>query len=663
MQNSDKVQRKFIESYDVDDFEILADDGWHDIKSVHKTVKYTLWHIVTEHHELTCADDHILFDCNMQEVFAKDLAVGQKIQTENGLEAVICVEALDDEDNMYDVQVDSEQHRYYTNGILSHNTTCYSIFCLWLATLFSERRIMVTANKLATAIEVMDRIRLSYDYLPKWLKPKTTIYNKGEIAFSNKSIIRATATSSSASRGFSCNVLCIDELAFIPPNIVDEFWASVIPIVSSDKNSKIIAVSTPNGATGKYYDLWQQANSKEASKNLDGWTPFRIDWWEVPGRDEKWKQQQIATIGKDKWLQEFCNEFVAGSSTHKLVPDEKIEAFRREQTALKTKGELDGKTMKIPSADGQREFSFTMWHEFVPGHAYVAASDVAEGTGGDSSVLYVFDISDIRHLTMCAKFAAPSVSTIEFAYLTDRILKLYNKPWLICESNGIGSGYLDSLRVTYAYDNIVREGKEGKCGITSHVQVKGKACLWLNELFTTRDVSWKIYDTELVDEMCHFVRKDSKMHAVYSATPGSHDDHMMALVWAAWMLNPDVIEKYYMVVTTVKTDLEKFLPLQIAPLKEATNEEISNVVNDPFYVEYMKFKQEVMQKLGEITQEKKVQQLQQKRKPSFNQLFFGDEGGDDWGSPWVPMSDSMKEPSAQQMLQMPTSQKPMCFVF
>ena len=130
-----------------------------------------------------------------------------------------------------------------------------------------------------------------------------------------------------------------------------------------------------------------------------------------------------------------------------------------------------------------------MWHEFKQGHAYLAAVDVAEGTGGDSSVLYVFDITDIRKITMCAKFASSTVSTIEFAFITARILKLYNNPWLICESNGVGSGYLDSLRITYGYENIVREGKDNKYGITSHVQVKGKACLWLREMFTTNGVA------------------------------------------------------------------------------------------------------------------------------------------------------------------------------
>ena len=148
---------------------------------------------------------------------------------------------------------------------------------------------MICANKLQTAIEIMDRLRLAYDYLPKWLKPKKAVYNKGEITFSNKSSIRAFATSSSASRGFSGSVVIIDEMAFIPKNIIDEFFASVMPVISSAKNSKAIIVSTPNGASGLYYEIWQQANSTDASKNVEGWKPFRIDWWEVPNRDEKWK--------------------------------------------------------------------------------------------------------------------------------------------------------------------------------------------------------------------------------------------------------------------------------------------------------------------------------------------------------------------------------------
>ena len=147
----------------------------------------------------------------------------------------------------------------------------------------------------------MNRIRKAYEELPFWIKPGIISYAKGGIEFANGSSIKAFSTSSSGCRGASCNVLCVDEMSFIPKNIIDEFWASVVPIVSSSKNSKIIIVSTPNGASGKYYELWQAANSKEVGGNKEGWQPFRINWWEVPGRDEEWKAQRIASEGMQVW--------------------------------------------------------------------------------------------------------------------------------------------------------------------------------------------------------------------------------------------------------------------------------------------------------------------------------------------------------------------------
>ena len=657
------INKKFVESFDVDDYEIMTDTGWKDVKAIHKTIAYRIWVLVTKNYELMCADNHIVFDKDFNEVFVKDLVKGQLIQTQSGLDEVLDVFETDQLDNMYDVELENNSnHRYYTNGILSHNTTCYTMFCLWLATLFSEKRIMITANKLQTAIEVMDRIRLSYDYLPKWLKPKTTIYNKGEIAFSNKSIIRATATSSSASRGFSCNCLCIDEIAFIPKNIMDDFWASVVPIVSSDKKSKIIAVSTPNGASGKFYELWQQANSTDKNKNVDGWTPFRIDWWEVPNRDEKWKQQQIATIGKDKWLQEFCNEFIAGSKTQKLIPDDVLEKYRKRLTEFKTTGEIKGKIQQVTAENEKRVYEFTMWHEFKPGHAYAAAVDIAEGTGGDSSVLYIFDISNIKSLIMCAKFSSATVSTVEFAYVITKILKLYNNPWLICESNGIGTGFLDTLRITYNYENIVREGKDNKYGITSHIQVKGKACLWLREMFTTSGIDWILYDTELIEEIGHFIKKDSKVHTVYNAAVGAHDDHIMALCWLAWLLNPDVITKYYIVVAVFKTDLDKILPKQISPLQAPTNLEITSIANDPLTIEYMEFKKEIMQKLQNVAKKENQYIENSKNKMSFEQLFFSEQQSqeEEWASPWVPMS--YQTPINNEAQQLMNNKPPMFFV-
>lgn len=132
-------------------------------------------------------------------------------------------------------------------------------------------------------------------------------------------------------------------MAFIPKNIMDEFFASVIPVVSSAKDSKVIAVSTPNGTSGLYYDIWQLANSKDSINNKEGWRPFRIDWWDVPGRTPAWRDKQIASIGKKRFDQEFGNEFISSTLVQKLVPEEVIERFRMKLSQYR----LDGIKPKI----------------------------------------------------------------------------------------------------------------------------------------------------------------------------------------------------------------------------------------------------------------------------------------------------------------------------
>jgi len=196
-------------------------------------------------------------------------------------------------------------------------------------------------------------------------------------------------------------------------------------------------------------------------------------------------------------------------------------------------------------------YKFTMWHEFNPERTYLATGDAAEGGGGDASVLYIWDVTDLANIVQCAKFSSNRVSPVEFAFITRRILKAYNDPYYISERNGIGSGYLDSLRITYEYKNIVTEGKNGEAGIYSHITVKERACVWAKEMMTTQGFGWTIYDKELLDEMQSFVRKDNKgVHLVYQAVQGAHDDCMMAWIWACYILQPDVVEKYFICVKT-----------------------------------------------------------------------------------------------------------------
>ena len=634
--NCEHIQnkRKFIKSYDLSDYEIMTDTGWQDAKAIHKTTEYQRWCLVTDGHELECADDHIVFLDDFTQVFVKDLQIGQKIWTDTGLENVIDVFKYDEYENMYDIELDDDNHRYYTNGILSHNTTTYTILVLWMATLFPERKIMICANKLQTAIEIVDRIRIGYEYLPAFLKPGVTVYNKQEISFANKSTIRAFATSSSASRGFSAQCVIIDEMSFIPKNVIEEFWASVLPVVSSAKNSKVIAVSTPNGASGLYYDIWQQANDK-SNKNTEGWKPFRVDWWEVPGRTEAWKEKQIASIGIQRWRQEFGNEFMVNSSNAKLIPDDKIDQYAMKISEYKTLG-VKPKKQRIISEKQDELFEFDMWHEFQPTHTYLASMDISEGTGQDSSVLYVWDVTDLSNIIMCAKFSSSTVSLVKFAYIVRTILALYNDPWLAGERNGVSAGTIDSLRITYQYTNICSENKKGEPGIFSHIQNKSKACLWAREMMTTTGFGFTIYDKDLIEEMKIFCKKDTKGGSiVFTALPGpnSHDDHMMAFIWMTYILQNDLINKYFIVVQSFKTELDQIYAKLLQPVNEYTTEQYLKIKSDPLYKDFLEFKEELAVKLNAAYEAERRDQENDTFNYKQYDPYFDSDDGDTWGRP------------------------------
>lgn len=508
-------------------------------------------------------------------------------------------------------------------------TTTYTILCMWLATLFPEKKIMICANKLQTSIEIMDRLRLAYEYLPKFIKPGILVYNKQEITFSNKSTIRAFATSSSASRGFSAQICIIDEMAFIPKNIIDEFFASVMPVVSSAKDSKVIVVSTPNGTSGLYYDIWQQANSKERQQNKEGWSAFRVDWWEVPGRTEEWKEKQIASIGQAKWDQEFGNQFLSGNQTKKLISDDILEKYRMRLSEYKIKGILP-KKQKIVSQDEKELFEFDMWHEFQPTHTYAASMDISEGVGGDSSVLYIWDVTDLSNIIMCAKFSSNTISLVQFAYVSRKMLALYNDPMLAAERNGVSAGTLDSLRITYGYEHIIIDNKKNEPGIFSHVTTKERACIWCKEMMETRGFNFIIYDKDIIDEFGIFCKKDTKgQHLIYQSLPGpnSHDDHVMAFIWLTYILHNDRINQYFIICQNFTSDLGNIYPKILQPLNSYTGDDMRRIQNDPLYKEFMEFKEEARKTFTEYKQREEIDnQFDNFKYRNYDPYFSSDDG-------------------------------------
>lgn len=202
----DEMKRKFVDSISLKNWEVLGDGGYVDIVSIKKTVRYDEYVVVDEFgHVLFCADDHVLIAEDGSEVYAKD-SLDRRIRTIDGIGLVTLVEKTGENVHMYDLELpEDSSHLYYTNGILSHNTTTYTIYLLWLTMFFSEKKVMILANKKDTAIEICERIRLAYQYLPSFLKAAVVTWNKAEIGFANRSLIKAFSTSSDSARGFSAS--------------------------------------------------------------------------------------------------------------------------------------------------------------------------------------------------------------------------------------------------------------------------------------------------------------------------------------------------------------------------------------------------------------------------------------------------------------------------
>lgn len=575
---SDTIYRKFIDIINLKNWQVRSENGWNDIDSINKTEKYEEYKITfSDGTIIYCADTHIFIDIIGMEVFAYDSLGCTFVNKNDDIIDVVEVKRTDKSKHMYDLSLaEGSDHLYYTNNVLSHNSTTYCMFILWYLIFNPEKKVLIAANKKDTSLEILSRVQLAYEMLPNWIKPGLFEYNKSKVKFGNLSEITAVATASDSARGTSCNVLILDEFAFAEQP--EKFWNSVYPIVSSDKNSKVIIVSTPNGVGNLFHKLWDIANSQKG-ENSEGWVPFRVDWWEVPERDEKWKQQQIASLGNiESFNQEFGNSFIS-SSWKKLIGDEQITKFKQLLPLYKDLGE----DVSVNPNDVNCSLTYTRYHRFDPRCTYLASGDSSEGTGGDASVLYIFDITNTSNIKLCAKFSNNKISTTEFAYVINFVCKQYMNPYLAIERNTTGGAVLDALCSTiYSYENVIIMNKHNKPGIMSHMQIKQKACLWVRDLFSYPEFNIELADEKLITEMDTFIKKDTSQHVVYSAMVKKHDDHIMCLIWAMYILNNENVDKYYNVVTWKTTSLGKTLPEFIAPLNsyDIAEREYNKMVNE-----------------------------------------------------------------------------------
>jgi hypothetical protein len=372
-------------------------------------------------------------------------------------------------------------------------------YLLWYALFHTEKTIAILANKGATAREMLARVTLMLENLPFFLQPGTKALNKGSIEFSNNSRILAAATSGSSIRGLSVSLLYLDEFAFVEK--ASEFYTSTYPVISSGTSTKVIITSTANGIGNMYYNLWQGAE-----QGVNDYKPFRVDWWDVPGRDEHWKLQTIANTSQLQFEQEFGNTFFGTGDT--LINAETLMKLRAKQP------------YKIAEAG-----DFLVYEEPDKKKDYIMCVDVARGRGQDYSTFTLIDISS-RPFKQVAVYRCNTISPILFPTIIYKYAVLYNNAYVVIESNDVGQVVCNGLYHDFEYENMHVSSaiKANALGTEMTRKVKRLGCSGIKDLLETNKL--EIVDEETVLEISTFIAKGQS----YEASEGNHDDIMMNLV-------------------------------------------------------------------------------------------------------------------------------------
>jgi hypothetical protein len=283
--NEDDISKKILETHDLEGVYLKSDSGYLPASNIHITQPYTIWKVALDNGMvLECADNHIVFTDKLEQKFVSDLTLDDYLSTDNGASRVTMIEKLTHKVSMYDLTIDHPTHRYYTNGILSHNTVSAAIVILYYVTFNSDKNALITANKLETVKEIINKVKSIYYLLPFWLKPSVTNWNQTTISFgSTGCVIKSAAATPNAGIGNTIDFLYVDEMAHLPRNILDEFYRALYPTVSAVNNSKIVLTSTPNGYN-LFYKLLDGAERPVGDKAKNNYKALRVYWWQVPGR-------------------------------------------------------------------------------------------------------------------------------------------------------------------------------------------------------------------------------------------------------------------------------------------------------------------------------------------------------------------------------------------
>ena len=421
-------------------------------------------------------------------------------------------------------------------------STAVAAYLMHYVLFHSDKTVGILANKAPTAREILNRIKRMYENLPLWMQPGVKTWNKGDIELGNGSVIIASSTSSDSIRGFSMNVIFLDEFAHVDHQI--EFWESTYPVISSGEESKVIITSTPNGM-----DLFYKIYT-EAEQGTNDFYPIKVHWSEHPKRDEKWKETTLKNIGMEQFQQEFEVEFMGSSGT--LISGAVLKTLVSKSALLSRAG-------------------LSIYEEKIGNHQYVIVADVSRGKGLDYSAFHVIDVTSMPYTQVCV-FKSNMVTPLDYAGIIFQTAKAYNNASVLVEINDVGAQVADSLFYDYEYEGIIyteNAGARGKRistgfakgggdrGIRTTKTVKAIGCSMLKLLIEQRQLIINDHDT--IHELSRFSKKANS----YEAESGSHDDLVMGLVLFSWMSD----QQYFKDLTDINT---------LSQLREKTDEELMN---------------------------------------------------------------------------------------
>ena len=460
---------------------------------------------------IKCADDPVYFTKNYIKIVSLD-------------EGLVPFKMWDFQEDMI--------NRFHTNRFniaklprqTGKSTTVVS-YLLHYAIFNDNVNIGILANKLTTSRELLGRLQLAYENLPKWMQQGIVSWNKGSLELENGSKIMAASTSSSAVRGMSFNIIFLDEFAFVPTHIAEQFFSSVYPTISSGKSTKVIIISTPNGMN-MFYKLWHDA---ERGKNE--YVTTEVHWSQVPGRDAKWKEQTIANTSQRQFTQEFECEFLGSVDT--LIAASKL------------------RTMVYDDPITNNNKGLVVYENPQKDHDYIITVDVARGVGSDYSAFLVFDITKFPY-KLVARYRNNEIKAIMFPTIITDIAKGYNRAYVLTEVNDIGDQVASMMHFDLEYDHILMcamrgragqivgtgfSGKKTQLGVKMSKTVKKVGCLNLKTFI--EDDKLVIPDYETIAELTTFISKRDS----FEAEEGCHDDLAMCLVIFCWLAVQDYFKE------------------------------------------------------------------------------------------------------------------------